>query len=187
MALVVVILFSVEPGASVARPSMQWSGQVVGISDGDTITVLTDNKQPIKVRLTEIDAPEKRQPWGAKSKQLLSDLVYSKRVRVQENGQDRYGRTLGRVYLGDLDVSAEMIRRGGAWAYRKYLTDPSLLVVEGRAKAAKRGLWSLPEGQRQPPWEWRRRGRMSGQSGGPDATRMAQARRGAPANEIRAA
>ena len=66
---------------------------------------------------------------------------------------DRYGRTLGRVYVGGVDVNAEMIRQGAAWAYRQYLKDPSLLRLEAQARAAQRGLWGLPEAQRCPPWE----------------------------------
>nr|QQZ48902.1 thermonuclease family protein [Phenylobacterium glaciei] len=68
----------------------------MGVTDGDTITLLTDDKASLKVRLVEIDAPEKGQPWGARSKRFLSSLIYSKRVRVVEAGRDRYGRTLGR-------------------------------------------------------------------------------------------
>ena len=71
---------------------------------------------------------------------------------------DKYGRTVGRVYVGATDVNAEMIRQGAAWAYRQYLKDQSLLRLEPEAKAAKRGLWALPEAQRMPPWEWRHGG-----------------------------
>lgn len=71
---------------------------------------------------------------------------------------DKYGRTVGRVYVGATDVNAEMIRQGAAWAYRQYLKDQSLLRLEAEAKAAKRGLWALPEAQRMPPWEWRHGG-----------------------------
>lgn len=131
-----------------------WTGRVVGISDGDTITVLRD-REPVKVRLVEIDAPEKRQAFGARAKQQLSDLVYDQDVRVEDQGQDRYRRTLGRVYVGNLDVNAEMVKRGFAWAYVKYLTDPRIAELEREARTAGRGLWAddAPE----PPWEFRRR------------------------------
>jgi len=66
-------------------------------------------------------------------------------------GADRYGRTVGRVYVGNVDVNAEMIRQGAAWVYRQYLKDQSLLALEQQAKAAKRGLWGLPETDRCPP------------------------------------
>lgn len=69
---------------------------------------------------------------------------------------DRYGRTVGRVYVGSLDINAEMVKQGAAWVYRQYLKDQSLLALEQQTKAAKRGLWGLPETERCPPWDWRR-------------------------------
>lgn len=128
---------------------------VVGVQDGDTITVLTANKDSYRVRLVEIDAPESGQPYGARAKQALSGLVFDKRVVIDVQGTDTYGRRLGRVSLGNLDVNAEMIRTGHAWAYRAYLTDEALLTLEDEARQQKRGLWSLPASQRIPPWEWR--------------------------------
>jgi endonuclease YncB( thermonuclease family) len=136
-------------------------GRVVGVTDGDTITVLTDSKERVKVRLTEIDAPESGQPWGQRAKEALSALVFSQRVHVIYNGRDQYGRTLGRVYVADKDVNAEMVREGSAWAYRQYLTDRSFLSIEAEARAAKRGLWSLSTQQTVPPWEWRNGARQN--------------------------
>lgn len=133
------------------------TGRVVGISDGDTITVLA-NMQPVKVRLTEIDTPEKAQPWGSRSREALSGKVFGKAVEVRSEGTDRYGRTLGRVFVDGRDVNREMIREGHAWAYRQYLKDQSLLADEDHARVNGLGLWSLPESQRTPPWEWRRGG-----------------------------
>jgi len=69
---------------------------------------------------------------------------------------DRYGRTVGRVYVGNLDVNAELVKQGAAWVYRQFARDRSLLTLEAEAKAAKRGLWGLPEAQRCPPWDWRK-------------------------------
>jgi len=103
------------------------TGKVVGITDGDTFTLLTADKKQVKVRLAEIDAPESGQPYGNKSKQTLSGLIFSKDIRVVFQTTDRYGRTVGRPYVDDLDVSAEMIRMGAAWAYREYLRDEGLL------------------------------------------------------------
>ena len=134
------------------------SGKVVAIADGDTFTLLTADKQQVKIRLAEIDAPESGQPYGNKSKQALSGLVFGKDVRVVVQTKDRYGRTVGRPYLEDLDICAEMVRMGAAWAYREYLIDRSLLTLEADAKAGKRGLWGLSEAQAMPPWEWRRSG-----------------------------
>ena len=99
------------------------SGKVVAIADGDTFTLLTADKQQVKIRLAEIDAPESGQPYGNKSKQALSELIFSKDIRVVVQTTDRYGRTVGRPYVGDLDVCAEMVRMGAAWAYREYLRE----------------------------------------------------------------
>ena len=131
------------------------TGRVVGVTDGDTLNLLTPQRTRVTIRLIEIDAPEGGQPWGERSKQALSQLVFSRDVRVVESGKDQYGRTLGRVYVGAIDANAEMVRGGNAWAYRQYLTDASLLTLEQAAKSAKRGLWSLPANQVSPPWEWR--------------------------------
>ena len=108
------------------------------------------------MRLGEIDTPESRQPYGQRAKQALSDLVFNQQARVVVQDTDRYGRTVGRVYVGSLDVNAEMVKQGAAWVYRQYLKDQSLLAIEQQAKAAKRGLWGLPEAERCPPWDWRK-------------------------------
>jgi len=130
-----------------------FSGKVVGVSDGDTLTVLKDRKQ-VKVRLVEIDAPEKRQAFGNRSKQALSALVHGKQVEIKEHGTDRYGRTLGRIYQSGLDVNAEMVRRGMAWVYVKYVKDKRLNQLEAEARKQRRGLWADEDPV--PPWEWRR-------------------------------
>jgi endonuclease YncB( thermonuclease family) len=134
-------------------------GRVVGITDGDTLTLLTDRREQVRVRLAEIDTPESGQPYGARSRQSLSDLVFRKSVRVAVIDTDRYGRTVGRVYVGAQDVNAEMVRRGAAWVYQRYSTDQALLRIEQVARSERRGLWALPEAQRVPPWEWRAAGR----------------------------
>jgi endonuclease YncB( thermonuclease family) len=131
-----------------------FSGRVVSIVDGDTITVLVERQQ-VKVRLVEIDAPEKAQAFGNRSKQSLSDMCFDKEAQILEKGKDRYGRTLGRVYCAGMDTSAEQVRRGMAWVYDKYVTDHSLYRLQDEARAAKRGLWYDPDPI--PPWGWRRR------------------------------
>ncbi|MDQ3582137.1 MAG: thermonuclease family protein [Pseudomonadota bacterium] len=133
-----------------------YEGKVVGVSDGDTLTVLISGRQT-KVRLVEIDAPEKRQPFGERSKQSLSDLVYGKRVKVSQQDRDRYGRVVGRVYTESLDVNAEQIKRGVAWIYRIYNRDRSLLALEYEARGAKRGPWIDPNPI--PPWEYQQGGK----------------------------
>jgi len=107
------------------------------------------------VRLAEIDTPESKQPYGNRAKQALSDLAFSQQARVVVQDTDRYGRTVGRVYVGAMDVNAEMVKHGAAWVYRQFARDQSLFRLEEQAKAAKRGLWGLPEAERCPPWDWR--------------------------------
>ena len=131
-------------------------GRVVEVSDGDTITILDDRKQQIKVRLAEIDTPESAQPYGSRAKQELSRLVFGKTVSVKVQDTDRYGHKVGRVYTDDIDVNAEMVRLGAAWVYRKYASDQRLYALEKQARQNRAGLWSLPEAQQVPPWEWRR-------------------------------
>lgn len=132
-------------------------GRVVKITDGDTLTLLTKKEEQIRVRLAEIDTPERGQPFGRKSQDALSALVWDQDIAVRVVDIDRYGRTVGRIYVDGVDVSAEMVIRGAAWVYRKYATDHQLFVLEEEARAARRGLWALSEVERVPPWEWRRR------------------------------
>src|SRR5688572_11753296 len=103
------------------------TGKVVGVSDGDTITVLTAAKESVKVRLFGIDAPESKQAFGSRAKQELSALAFGKAVRVEVEDKDRYGRTVGRVFAGDVAVNVEMVRRGLAWWYRSYATKAARL------------------------------------------------------------
>jgi endonuclease YncB( thermonuclease family) len=131
-----------------------FTGKVVGVADFDTITVLRDREQ-VKVRLAEIGAPEKAQAFGNRSKQSLADLVHSKQVEVKEQGTDRYGRTIGRIYQSGLDVNSEMVRRGMAWVYVKYAKDQGLYALETVAREQRRGLWA--DKAPVPPWEWRRK------------------------------
>lgn len=151
-ALLLVILFGRLCSAETV------SGKVIGVRDGDTIDVLVD-RQPVRIRLAEIDTPERSQPWGSRAKQALSELVFGKEVRVVIIDTDFYGRSVGRVYAGSLYVNAELVRAGHAWVYRQYMRDRSLLSLEEEAKNAGRGLWGLPVAERIPPWEWRVAGR----------------------------
>ena len=138
-----------------------FTGNVVGVADGDTITVLDADKVQHKIRLTGIDAPEKKQPFGNRSKQSLSDMVFNKSVTVETVRRDRYGRELGKVLAGGKDVNLEQIRAGLAWHYKAYEREQTAADrqayadAENEAKAAKRGLWVDPEPV--PPWEWRHR------------------------------
>ena len=126
---------------------------VIGISDGDTLTVLHD-REPVKIRLAEIDAPEKKQPFGTKSKQALSDLCYGKQAEVSPQKKDRYGRMVARVRCNGLDASEQQVRDGMAWVFDRYVTDRSLYPLQDEARAARRGLWA--DDGAVPPWEWRK-------------------------------
>jgi len=138
-------------------------GEVVKISDGDTLTLFTDGRQ-IKVRLAEIDTPEKGQPFGNKAKQALAGMVFGKQVKVSVVDVDRYGRTVGQVVTVDdnLDVNAALVSQGFAWVYRKYAKRAMLLDLEEEARKEERGLWS--DAQPIAPWDWRQGERASKQT-----------------------
>lgn len=158
-ALSLVLLTLLLPTIGSAAAAETIIGKVVGVHDGDTLTLLDDSKTQIKVRLAEIDAPESHQPYGNRAKQELSGLAFGRPAVVQVQDIDRYGRTVGRVTVDGVDVNAEMVRRGAAWVYLKYAKDQSLFTIEQQARDAKAGLWALPEADRMPPWEWRKMGK----------------------------
>ena len=137
-----------------AVSAAQISGRVVSVADGDTLTLLVDNHDQVKVRLAEIDAPEKAQPFGQRSKQSLSNLCFGRDATLETTDTDRYGRTVAKVYCGGVYANAEQVRSGMAWAYRKYLHDQSLLATESEAREAMRGLWA--DSDPVPPWEFRK-------------------------------
>ena len=135
-------------------------GKVVNVADGDTITVLVKNNTQYKIRLQGIDAPEKAQPYGQKSKQSLHQLVHSKQVIVDYQKKDKYGRTIGKVLLNGTDICLKQIELGMAWHNKQYESEQSHQDREIYAKAellaqAKRlGIWNdkLPTA----PWEFRK-------------------------------
>lgn len=129
--------------------------QVVGVSDGDTVTLLTDKNTEVRMRLNGIDAPESKQSFGARAKERLSDLIYGKTVTAKIDGTDRYGRALGEITYGGASVNDRMVRDGLAWWYRQYAKkDTDLERFETEARNARRGLWSEPNPQE--PWAWRK-------------------------------
>jgi endonuclease YncB( thermonuclease family) len=141
--------------AATAARAEHFDGRVVAVFDGDTIEVLVDGA-PRRIRLADIDTPERGQPWADRAKRALAERVHGREVRINAVAIDRYGRTVGEVYAGDVCVGCELVREGHAWVYRGRARDPVLLELEAEARAARRGLWALPEAQRIPPWEWRR-------------------------------
>lgn len=124
------------------------AGQVVGVSDGDTITLIDSTKSQHKIRLTGIDAPEKNQAFGQASKKSLSDMVFNQYVVVSWEKRDRYKRILGKVLLKDQDVCLEQVKRGMAWHYKKYEREQSsedrtlYSKAEQNARKQRVGLWS---------------------------------------------
>ena len=147
-------------------------GQVVSVADGDTITVLDADNVQHKIRLEGIDAPERKQPFGTRSRQNMADLVFGKQVRVEARKQDRYGRTVGKVWVtprdhpckGDdcpktLDAGRAQLTVGLAWHFKRYEREQSeedrlaYAFEETEARARKVGLWS--ESNPVPPWDWR--------------------------------
>lgn len=161
-------LLSAAAGAASAATTM---GTVVGVSDGDTITVLDSDKRQHKVRLAGIDAPEKRQPFGQRAKEGLSGLVFGKEVEVQWRRRDRYHRIIGKVMVADggcqaavcpktIDSGLRQVQGGLAWWYRQYAREQSAAdatayeAAELAARAGRIGLWS--DAAPIPPWEWRR-------------------------------
>ena len=130
------------------------AGKVVGITDGDTVVILDGTKTQHKVRLSDIDAPESKQPYGTKARQQLSDFVFGKEVTADCREKDKYGRDLCTIRIDDLDVNAEMVSVGAAWVYTKYNVRTELPALQEAAKEAKRGLWSLPASQTVEPEQW---------------------------------
>lgn len=136
-------------------------GRVVGISDGDTITVLDSAKTQHKIRLAGIDAPESKQAFGQASKKHLSDLVFGRQVTLDCGKTDKYRREICVVMVDDQDANLDQVKAGMAWWYRQYQKEQTSQqratyeVAEAMAKAGKVGLWS--DADPVPPWEWRHR------------------------------
>ncbi len=131
--------------------------RVVAVHDGDTLTVLDDGRHRLRVRLTDIDAPELGQPFGKRARTSLSDLCFGKTAELEVRGRDRYDRTLARVKCSGRYANSEQVRLGYAWVYTRYAAaDSPLYALQHDAMTARRGLWSAREPM--PPWQWRRRG-----------------------------
>lgn len=132
--------------------------EVVAVSDGDTIRVHGATGRALTIRLAEIDAPELEQPGAKEATEVLAELVLSRKIVVRIFDIDIHRRVVGRVYVDGVYVNAEMVARGHAWAYTRYLQDSRLVQLEEQARRDKRGLWAAP-GEPVPPWEWRKRPR----------------------------
>lgn len=130
-----------------------WPGKCVGVSDGDTISVMHDGRAE-KIRLHGIDCPEIGQDFGKKAKQFTSDTVFNKTVEVLPKDQDQYGRTVASIFIGGKVLNIELVRAGLAWHYKQYSDDEVLAVLELDARGKKTGLWA--DSNPIPPWDWRR-------------------------------
>jgi endonuclease YncB( thermonuclease family) len=139
-------------------------GRVIGVADGDTATVLDGANTQWKIRLMGIDAPEKKQAFGYRSKQSLSGLIFNKDVTVNYSKTDKYGRTIGKIIIDGTDANLRQIKYGMAWHYKKYqneqnVEDRSLYAhAEDEARSRKLGLWSDDEPT--PPWDWRKQQKL---------------------------
>lgn len=131
------------------------TGRVVGIFDGDTLTVVDSSNTQFKIRLAAIDAPEKSQSFGQRGKEKLSELCFGKSASVQVISKDRYGRSVGEVDCAGINANESMIQSGLAWVYRKYDKGYGHLYgLEQDARNARRGLWA--DNNPTSPWEWRK-------------------------------
>lgn len=134
--------------------SQTLTGKVVGIMDGDTFKLLTQDSILIKVRLANIDCPEKKQPFSQRAKEFTSQAIFGKTVCIDVLKKDRYRRSIANVFYNDsLNLSSQLLKNGLAWHYLKYSKDTELQKMEDKARKNKIGLWQDP--QAIPPWEWR--------------------------------
>lgn len=145
-----ILLLSVPAAADIM-------GRVIRVHDGDTLEVIDSSNTPYRIRLQGIDAPERGQAFSNSSRKALSELVYGKDIRVVSEGMDQYQRILGQVYVSDLWVNREMVRKGMAWHYKYFSKDPRLAHSEIYARNAALGLWSDPNPTA--PWIFRRNSR----------------------------
>ena len=133
---------------------------ILAVTDGDKVVASCDHHQMI-IRLAEIDAPEKRQDFGHKSKLSLSEMCLYKNAEIIPKTKDRFGRTVGYVNCSGIDANTEQIKRGMAWVFDQYVSDKSLYDIQNRAKSSHLGIWQHESPT--PPWEWRKSKRSLGE------------------------
>ena len=150
--LAIVLFFIV-----ISQVQADFNGKVVKVIDGDTVDILTPKKQKVRVRLLDIDAPESRQAYGNAARKYLASLIAGKNVFVKENKKDIYQRTLGTIFLNQININAKMVESGFAWAYRYkgVANNKNIVKLESKAKQNKKGLWK----DKHPiaPWDFRYR------------------------------
>lgn len=133
------------------------TGTVVRVADGDTFTLLTDGDRQVRVRLHGIDCPERGQPYSGVATEHLKALLAMGNIRVEQLNTDRYGRTIGMVYAGGINVNESLLAAGLAWHYTSFDRNPDWARLEVKARAQRLGLWAEPDAVA--PWDWRKRKR----------------------------
>lgn len=157
---IAVVVAVLALNASQPAIGAELDGTIVGVADGDTVTLLDASRTQHRIRLDGIDAPERKQPYGQRARQSLADLAHGRAARADCPKVDRYGRAVCRVIVDGVDVGLEQIRRGFAWHYVKYAHEQreadraSYARAEGQARSAHTGLWSFTDPT--PPWDYRR-------------------------------
>lgn len=137
------------------RPKSKYNSntcRVVAVIDGDSIHCLYANKELVRIRLHQIDAPEIGQDFGNAAKKHLANHIFNQHVTLQTNKVDRYGRTLAEVFIDDKNINKLMVGNGYAWAYRQYVIDSEYIHLEQSAKQARLGLWSKPNATNPAIW-----------------------------------
>jgi micrococcal nuclease len=138
---------------AVPNTEQEFTARIIAVLDGDTVLVRREGGL-VKIRLAEIDAPEKAQSFGETSRRSLSDMVRGKQVGIVSQAMDQYGRMVAHLTINGLDVNAEQIRRGMAWEYSSHHSNKALVALQSEAKQAPRGLWK--QDHPMPPWKWRK-------------------------------
>lgn len=152
-------LFAIVLILTAAGTSWSWQGKVIAVADGDTMTVLTNSNEQVRIRLYGIDTPEKAQSFGTKAKQALAEMTFGKQVEILPVVKDRYGRTVAHVLIDREEVNGRMIEDGWAWVYQQYCKEAVCTqwsAWEAEARSLGAGLWADPNPT--PPWEWRHGG-----------------------------
>lgn len=140
---------------SIAIFAQTITGKVVGIADGDTLTILDASKTTYKIRLAQIDAPESKQDFGSASKKSLSDMCFQKNAIAKVETIDRYKRYVASVACNGVEANLEQVKRGMAWVYKQYAKDKKYFEAESVARNTHIGLWTLNNPV--PPWEFRKK------------------------------
>ena len=128
--------------------------KAIGIVDGDTIDVLTDTKETVRIRFFGVDAPERGKPFGNNAKQFIADLVFEETLRVVELDRDRNDRVVAELYLENQRITLAIVEAGLAWHAPRYSDDPKLAKAQHEACSEPRGLWT--DHRFVAPWDWRR-------------------------------